>query len=69
MNATNFPKEAFQTIIGGKEHGKALVEQNIDMIHFTGSTAAGKHIMKNCADGLKRVLLELGGMDAASYAN
>ena len=59
------PENIFQIVVGGKEHGKALVEQAVDMVHFTGSTAAGKHIMQSCAAGLKRVLLELGGMDAA----
>ena len=30
-------------------------------ISFTGSTAVGKRLMAQCADGLKRVSLELGG--------
>lgn len=60
-----FPKDLLQIVVGGKEHGKELVRSNINMIHFTGSTSAGKHIMKEAASGIKRVLLELGGMDAS----
>jgi acyl-CoA reductase-like NAD-dependent aldehyde dehydrogenase len=37
----------------------------INKIVFTGSTPTGKHIMKNAADNLKRLTLELGGNDAA----
>lgn len=37
----------------------------IDKIVFTGSTGTGKNIMRNAADNLKRLTLELGGNDAA----
>ena len=37
----------------------------IDKIVFTGSTGTGINIMKNAADTLKRLTLELGGNDAA----
>ncbi len=37
----------------------------IDKIVFTGSTGTGVNIMKNAADTLKRLTLELGGNDAA----
>src|SRR3546814_18767411 len=30
-------------------------------LSFTGSTAVGKRLMAQCADGIKRVSLELGG--------
>jgi acyl-CoA reductase-like NAD-dependent aldehyde dehydrogenase len=44
--------------------GKSLVSSDIDMISFTGSTDTGKNIMKNSADKLHRISLELGGSDA-----
>jgi aldehyde dehydrogenase (NAD+) len=34
-------------------------------VAFTGSTAAGKHIMSRCGEQVKRVSLELGGKSAA----
>lgn len=61
----SFPENVFQTIVGGKEHGKELVKQDIAMVSFTGSTRAGKDIMKNSSEKLHKVLLELGGLDAA----
>jgi len=42
-------------------------DPRVDVISFTGSTAIGKHIMRRCADGLKRVFLELGGKSAQIY--
>ncbi|MCB0318092.1 MAG: aldehyde dehydrogenase [Bdellovibrionales bacterium] len=61
----DFPENLLQIIIGAKDHGKTLVEQDIQMVALVGSTAAGKNVMQSCSKDLKRVLLELGGMDAA----
>ncbi len=46
----------------GSIAGEALVKHpGVDKITFTGSTEVGRHIMKLCADGTKKVTLELGG--------
>ena len=46
----------------GETAGAALVRHpDVDKIAFTGSTAVGKVIMREAADTLKRVSLELGG--------
>ena len=37
---------------------------DIDMMSFTGSTGAGRQVMKSGADTIKRVALELGGKSA-----
>lgn len=52
-------------IVGGKEVGAAVVELPVALISFTGSIATGKSIARSAADFLKRVVLELGGLDAA----
>ncbi len=45
-----------------RELGKALVRHpGVDKIAFTGSTATGQDIIRNSADGVKPVSLELGG--------
>ena len=45
--------------------GEMLVtDPRVDLITFTGSTGIGKHIMKQGADTMKRVFLELGGKSA-----
>ncbi len=55
-------------IVGGRAAaiGSALVTAPaVGMISFTGSTAVGRAIAAAAGDGLKRVLLELGGKGAA----
>lgn len=39
-------------------------DPRVDLISFTGSTAVGKHLMREGADSFKRVFLELGGKSA-----
>ncbi|MCB1706044.1 MAG: aldehyde dehydrogenase family protein [Halioglobus sp.] len=39
-------------------------DPRVDVVSFTGSTAVGRHIVKNSADTIKRVFLELGGKSA-----
>lgn len=45
--------------------GEALVrDPRVDLVHFTGSTQVGKHIMVSASDTVTRVCLELGGKSA-----
>jgi acyl-CoA reductase-like NAD-dependent aldehyde dehydrogenase len=47
------------------EVGEALVtDPLVDMVSFTGSTAAGRRIMAAASDTVKKVFLELGGKSA-----
>lgn len=47
---------------GGKDVGTALVRHpGIAMIAFTGETETGKVLMQQAAQGMKRLILELGG--------
>jgi acyl-CoA reductase-like NAD-dependent aldehyde dehydrogenase len=57
------PADVLQVVHGDEAQGAALVAADIDLIAFTGSRAAGKHIMAAAAPRLKRVILELGGKD------
>jgi acyl-CoA reductase-like NAD-dependent aldehyde dehydrogenase len=57
------PEGVLQVVHGADAQGKALVNADIDLIAFTGSRDAGRHILEAAADGLKRVVLELGGKD------
>lgn len=57
------PEGLLQIAHGGAETGKALVNADINMVAFTGSLAAGKHIMASAASSLKRLVMELGGND------
>jgi betaine-aldehyde dehydrogenase len=57
------PKGAVNIVTGdGPEAGGPIVSHpDVNKIAFTGSQAVGKLIMRNAADTLKRVTLELGG--------
>lgn len=57
------PPGVLQVVQGDEVQGSALVAADIDLIAFTGSRAAGKHILAAAAPRLKRVILELGGKD------
>jgi acyl-CoA reductase-like NAD-dependent aldehyde dehydrogenase len=54
-----------EVAIGGKELGAQVVDLPVSAIAFTGSSAVGKWIMGRAATSLKRVNLELGGLDPA----
>ena len=57
------PAGVFNLVTGvGPVVGAAMsAHPDIDMISFTGSTAAGKAVTKSGADTVKRIALELGG--------
>jgi acyl-CoA reductase-like NAD-dependent aldehyde dehydrogenase len=57
------PPGVFNVLPGpGSSAGAALVRHpGVDKITFTGSTEVGRQIMRECADTLKKVSLELGG--------
>ena len=63
MLEAGFPPGAFNVIPGGgSTTGRALVKHpGVDKISFTGSTEVGKQIMRDAADTVKRMTLELGG--------
>ncbi len=57
------PADVLQVVHGADDQGKALVESDVNLIAFTGSREAGKHILGSASRSLKRVILELGGKD------
>jgi betaine-aldehyde dehydrogenase len=58
------PPGVVNVVTGAAETGNALVEHpHIDMIAFTGSTAAGRKIAATAGAQLKKVNLELGSID------
>ena len=66
MHSVGLPAGVFNLVSGyGPEVGEALVvHPDVDMISFTGSTAAGKQIASLAGGLIKRVALELGGKSA-----
>jgi acyl-CoA reductase-like NAD-dependent aldehyde dehydrogenase len=59
------PEGVLNIISGDREVGARLAEHPaVGKVMFTGSTAAGRAIIKSSADTVKRLTLELGGNDA-----
>ena len=63
IDEVGLPAGVFNLVTGvGPVVGAAMsAHPDIDMISFTGSTAAGKAVTKSGADTVKRIALELGG--------
>ena len=66
LEAAGLPRAAHQVLTGpGEVVGAALVRSaGVHMVSMTGSTEAGRQILRDAADSLKKVHLELGGNDA-----
>ena len=67
IEATGLPAGVFNLVPGqGVVVGEALVgHAGVDMVSFTGSTAAGRRVASLAGAGIKRVALELGGKSAS----
>ena len=63
LEEIGLPEGVFQVVTGsGGEIGDYLVRSpHVDMVAFTGSVEVGKHIMREGAETVKKVGLELGG--------
>jgi aldehyde dehydrogenase (NAD+) len=61
-DAAELPPGVLNVVTGGVAESEHLTTHpDVDMVSFTGSDFVGKQIMRQAADGLKKVLLELGG--------
>ena len=65
LHEAGVPRDIFQIVVGAGEIGRALLEQDIDLVSFTGSYTTGRRIAEAAAPRLLRVQLELGGKDPA----
>lgn len=60
-----FQKDWIQIVYGDGKVGSQLIAERPDKIFFTGSVETGKKIMKQAAEQIIPVELELGGKDAS----
>ena len=66
VEEAELPPGVLNIVTGSAQTGRYLVEADgVDMVSFTGSVAAGRHIATQCGKRLRRVSLELGGKDPA----
>jgi hypothetical protein len=62
FQSLDLPSGVVNIVTGDEIAGAALVaDARIDKIAFTGSVEVGKVIVRGCADGMKRMSMELGG--------
>jgi acyl-CoA reductase-like NAD-dependent aldehyde dehydrogenase len=61
-----FPAGVVNLVVDANDLGEFLTShRDVAMVSFTGSTATGRKVMASGAASLKRLILELGGNDAA----
>jgi len=67
VSRTSMPKGVFNFLTGaGPVVGEAMASHpGVDMVSFTGSTAAGRRVAELAARTVKKVSLELGGKSAS----
>lgn len=64
------PAGVVNVVVDNNDLGGFLSQHpDVAKVAFTGSTATGKKVFASCADGVKRVTLELGGNDPAIVMN
>ena len=56
-----FDERYVSVVTGGRAENQALLKEHFDYIFFTGSKSVGKEVMRNAAEYLTPVTLELGG--------
>ena len=63
MEEVGFPKGVINLVLGdGAEVGNPMSShEEVDLVSFTGGIETGKHIMKQAADHVTNIALELGG--------
>lgn len=66
FEVVNFPKDLVQVVYAQKDSGfgAKLIEERPDKIFFTGSTKTGHAVLRQAAEHMIPVDLELGGKDA-----
>lgn len=61
IKKSNIPDGVFNILYGDSTVGDMLINQDVDMISFTGSTKVGLHLTKVAAEKFIPVVTELGG--------
>ncbi len=61
VNKCNLPEGVFNMIYGDSNVGKLLVNKNIDLIVFSGSSEVGKELYETAAKKFIKAIMELGG--------
>lgn len=64
LDGLGLPAGVVNLVLGDARAGQPLVShEQVDLVHFTGSVATGKHVGAEAGRLLRRSILELGGKD------
>lgn len=61
VGEAGLPEGVFAEVYGDGEVGQLLLEQDVNLVWFTGSSKTGKEIYKKAAEKFVKVVLEMGG--------
>lgn len=65
LNETGIPENVANVLIGGREVGRLLMDEKINLAWFTGSTKVGEEIYKKSSEKFIKAILEMGGSSPA----
>lgn len=66
FQTAGFPEGLVEIVHGGPAEGESLIRSpEVRAVLFTGGPEGGRKVLATAADGLKKVVLELGGKDVA----
>lgn len=65
METVGLPKGVFSAVHGTSQQGEYLVNQDIDLIWFTGSSKVGKHLYEIAGKKFIKAVMEMGGSNPA----
>ena len=61
IDSCKLPKGVFSEVYGDGKVGEILINQDVDLVSFTGSAKVGKHVYEICGKKFIKAVIELGG--------
>lgn len=61
INSSSLPKGVFSEVYGDGQVGERLLNEPVNLVWFTGSSATGKKVYQAAANKFIKVVLEMGG--------
>lgn len=69
MKEAGFPEGVFTCLYGASRVGEMLLDQDVDLIMFTGSSKVGENVYRRAAEKFVPAILEMGGSSPAIVFN
>ncbi len=65
ISELDLPSGTFNIVYGNGKVGEKLIDQDINLVHFTGSSKVGQKIFAKAGDKFIKAIMELGGSSPA----